>query len=120
MTTSVESPPARRRQRRKHLVENAFEEVAEASKSELALRFRRTRGENARAATLGNIDPRKPECRLSDPGRAFEHERALTIPRSLEEAAHDVELGVPADYLRACHGRNNLPPRRRLQAPAPP
>ena len=61
--------------------------------------------ENAEPLLAGELEASKPDRRLPDSGSAFEHERALAVGRSLEEAAHDVQLGVPPGG-----GENQHPP----------
>lgn len=101
----LERTPPRRHEARQDVVQNRLEEIAEPRERELPLRLGRPAGENARPSVTGDLDTSQPECRLPDPGFAYERERARPVEITIvEECLEALQLLLP-DLVR--HGRNH-------------
>ncbi len=66
--------PLSLRQRRKRLVENRVEEIAERGEAERGLALRRLRPQDEQRFTLRDLDARAPEGRLPHPRLTLENE----------------------------------------------
>jgi hypothetical protein len=95
----LQRAPPRRRQRGQHVVDRAFEEIAERDVREVMLGLGGPGDENLQPLGTRVLNAREPQRRLPDAGLSLEDERGGPLRCSFDEGAHGGDLLVAAHDL---------------------